>query len=216
VQKQSHAAWAYINFLIGPVLFFYFFWINPLALAPTPCKVLAVAAMMIVWWITEAIPMPVVALLPLVIFPLLGISKFSEVANSYSNEVIFLFMGGFMIGLGIEKWNLHKRIALNIIRFTGTGGNKILLGFIFSTGLISMWLSNTATTMMMFPIAVSVIAVVSNMNISTKRLGTFHFVSCSVLRMLPTLEVYQLLLELHPMLPMYLLLVINMALIFHF
>lgn len=173
MQKQSHAAWAYINFLIGPVLFFYFFWINPLALAPTPCKVLAVAAMMIVWWITEAIPMPVVALLPLVIFPLLGISKFSEVAISYSNEVIFLFMGGFMIGLGIEKWNLHKRIALNIIRFTGTGGNKILLGFIFSTGLISMWLSNTATTMMMFPIAVSVIAVVSNMNVSTKKVRNF-------------------------------------------
>ncbi len=172
-QKQSHVAWGYFNFLIGPLLFFYFFWINPLALAPIPSKVLAVAAMMIVWWITEAIPMPVVALLPLVIFPLLGISKFSEVASSYSNEVIFLFMGGFMIGLGIEKWNLHKRIALNIIRFTGTGGNKILLGFIFSTGLISMWLSNTATTMMMLPIAASVIAVVSNMNIGINNARNF-------------------------------------------
>ena len=172
-KKQSQAAWSYFNFLIGPTLFLYFLLLNPLTLAPLQCKALAISVMMIVWWITEAIPMPVVALLPLVAFPLLGISKFSVVASSYSNEVIFLFMGGFMIGLGIEKWNLHKRIALNIIQFTGTGGNKILLGFIFSTGLISMWLSNTATTMMMFPIALSVITVVGNMNIDNKNAKNF-------------------------------------------
>jgi sodium-dependent dicarboxylate transporter 2/3/5 len=115
---------------------------------------------MITWWITEAIPMPAVALMPLVLFPLFGIAKISEAALPYANEVVFLFMGGFMIGLGIEKWNLHRRIALSIVRLTGTGGNGIILGFILSTGFISMWLSNTATTMMMYPIAASVITVV--------------------------------------------------------
>lgn len=93
-------------------------------------KVLAVAILMIFWWISEAIPMPVVALLPLLLFPLLKISSISETATPYSNEVIFLFMGGFLIGLGIEKWGLHKRIALNIVSLTGTSGNKIILGFI--------------------------------------------------------------------------------------
>jgi len=94
----------------------------------------------------------------------MGISSISETAAPYSNEVIFLFMGGFLIGLGIEKWGLHKRIALKIVSYTGSSGNKILLGFILSTGFISMWLSNTATTMMMYPIAISVISVVINMH----------------------------------------------------
>lgn len=121
--------------------------------------VLAVAGLMITWWVTEALPMPVVALLPLVLFPLLHIAKPDEAAAPYANPVIFLFMGGFMLGLAIEKWNLHRRIALNIIRLTGTSGDRIVLGFILATGLLSMWLSNTATTMMMFPIALSVIHV---------------------------------------------------------
>ena len=114
---------------------------------------------MITWWVTEALPMPVVALLPLICFPLLRVSTLEETASPYSNPVIFLFMGGFMLGLAIEKWNLHKRIALNIVRITGTSGNRIVLGFILATGALSMWLSNTATTMMMFPIALSVIHV---------------------------------------------------------
>jgi sodium-dependent dicarboxylate transporter 2/3/5 len=117
--------------------------------------------------------MPAVAIIPLVLFPLLGISKISETAAPYANEVIFLFMGGFMIGLGIEKWNLHKRIALSIVRFTGTGGNRIILGFIIATGFISMWLSNTATTMMMYPIAFSVISVLNAKHASEKQLRNF-------------------------------------------
>ncbi len=103
--------------------------------------------------------MPVVSLLPIVLFPLLHISSLKAVTAPYANPVIFLFMGGFMLGLAVEKWNLHRRIALNIIRVTGTSGNKIILGFILATGLLSMWLSNTSTTMMMFPIALSVIHV---------------------------------------------------------
>lgn len=121
---------------------------------------IGMAWLMVVWWVFEALPMPVVALLPLVAFPLLGLSKSSEVASAYANPIIFLFMGGFLLGLSIEKWGLHRRIALNVIRFTGNSGNNIILGFTISTAVISMWLSNTATTMMMFPIALSVIKVV--------------------------------------------------------
>jgi sodium-dependent dicarboxylate transporter 2/3/5 len=137
---------------------------NPFGLDDNANKVMACALLMISWWISEALPMPAVALIPLVLFPLMGIAKISEAAAPYANEVVFLFMGGFMIGLGIEKWNLHRRIALSIVQFTGTNGNQIILGFILATGFISMWLSNTATTMMMLPIAASVISVVESKN----------------------------------------------------
>ncbi len=138
------------------------FLINPLSLSSLSNKVIAIAALMIALWVTEALPMPVVALLPLLLFPLFNIAPIESTASSYANPVIFLFMGGFMLGLAIEKWNLHKRIALNIVRITGTSGDRIILGFIAATGLISMWLSNTATTMMMFPIALSVIKVIGD------------------------------------------------------
>lgn len=148
-----------LSFAGGIAVSLFLFFVNPFGLQPDACKAVAIAALMIVWWVTEAMPMPAVALLPLFIFPLLKISSIEETSKAYSNPVIFLFMGGFMIGLAIEKWNLHKRIALHIVELTGTGGNKIILGFIIATGFLSMWLSNTATTMMMFPIALSVIAV---------------------------------------------------------
>lgn len=147
--------------------------INPFAVPADANNVLAVAVLMIVLWVTEAMPMPVVALLPLVLFPLLQIAPIDATAASYANPVIFLFMGGFMLGLAIEKLNLHRRIALNIVRLTGTSGNKIVLGFIIATGLISMWLSNTATTMMMFPIALSVIKVIGDNHSDQKGFTNF-------------------------------------------
>ncbi|MFM1795258.1 MAG: hypothetical protein RL642_1643, partial [Bacteroidota bacterium] len=152
---------------------------NPFGLDEQANKVLAVAVLMISWWIAEALPMPAVALIPLVLFPVMGIAKISEAAAPYANEVVFLFMGGFMIGLGIEKWNLHRRIALSIVQFTGTDGNRIILGFILATGFISMWLSNTATTMMMLPIAASVITVVVAKNEHNPQLR--HFAVCMML-----------------------------------
>jgi len=136
-----------------------FYYINPFSVEKNASVVLAIASLMITWWIGEALPMPVVALLPLILFPLLHLNDIKTVAANYTDPVIFLFMGGFMLGLAIEKWNLHRRIALGIIKITGTSGNRIILGFILATGLISMWISNTATTMMMFPIALSVIHV---------------------------------------------------------
>ena len=103
----------------------------------------------------------------------MSIAPIKEVATSYGDSVLFLFMGGFMIGLAIEKWNLHKRIALSIVNITGTSGNRIVLGFILATGFISMWLSNTATTMMMYPIAASVIHVVNENHKGNANLSNF-------------------------------------------
>jgi sodium-dependent dicarboxylate transporter 2/3/5 len=142
----------FISFLIIIVPFF--------NLPSETVKILAVAFLMLFWWITQALPMPIVALLPLFLFPLLGISSLEKTAFPYASPIVFLFLGGFLLGIAIEKWKLHRRIALFIILKTGTRGDHIILGFILSTGLISMWLSNTATTMMMFPIALSVNAVI--------------------------------------------------------
>lgn len=151
-----------ISLLAGIVISLLIFFINPFGVEYKASIVLAVAALMITWWVTEAMPMPVVGLIPLILFPLLGVAELKAVAVSYGDQIIFLFMGGFMLGLAIEKWNLHRRIALSIVKITGTSGDRIILGFILSTGFISMWISNTATTMMMFPIALSVIYVMKD------------------------------------------------------
>ncbi len=169
----------WLSLLAGVLIFLSFLLFNPLGLEQNACKTLAVASLMISWWILEALPMPVVALLPIIFFPLMGVAKLDETAAPYANPVVFLFMGGFMIGLAIEKWNLHKRIALGIVNLTGTSGNRIILGFILATGFLSMWLSNTATTMMMFPIAASVIKVMSDNNYDEK--GFRNFSLCLML-----------------------------------
>lgn len=171
--KQHHYR---ILFAFGVILALTFWLINPFSLSNEANKAVAVAILMVVWWISEVLPMAAVALIPLVLLPLLKVSPIEEVARSYSNPVIFLFMGGFMIGLAIEKWNLHKRIALQIVRWTGTSGDRIILGFIISTGFLSMWLSNTATTMMMFPIALSVIAVMKDSQQPGKAVNNFSLV----------------------------------------
>jgi len=168
----------WIPIALGVLLFVLMFVINPFSVDNKALKVLAVATLMITWWVAEAMPMPVVALLPIVLFPLMSITPIRDVVSSYADPVIFLFMGGFMIGLAIEKWNLHKRIALGIVNFTGTSGDRIVLGFILATGFISMWLSNTATTMMMFPIAASVIHVVKE-NHSGK--GNINYLALTIM-----------------------------------
>jgi sodium-dependent dicarboxylate transporter 2/3/5 len=150
-----------IAMLIGLAIAMLFYFFNPFSLAPKSVTVLSVAFAMITWWVLEAAPLAVVALVPIVVFPLLGITTVKEVTKSYSDSTIFLFMAGFFIALAIEKWNLHKRIALGIINITGTNGNQIILGFIIATCFLSLWLSNTATTMMMLPIAGSVIHVIT-------------------------------------------------------
>ncbi len=146
--------------ITGVLLFLVVVFVNPFSLATKSNLVLSIAVLMISWWVLDALPLAVVALLPIILFPLFDISSIKEVTKSYSDSIIFLFMGGFFLGIAIEKWNLHKRMALGIINITGTNGNRIILGFILATGFLSMWLSNTATTMMMFPIAMSVIHVI--------------------------------------------------------
>lgn len=150
----------YFYLILLLLLLHYLF--NPFEFQPGALKVLSAGLVMISLWILELIPMPVVALLPLIIFPLWGVESLTETARNYADPIIFLFMGGFFIALAIEKWNLHQRIALSILKKSGGKGNHILLGFMASSFLISMWLSNTATTMMMFPIALSVLNVMGS------------------------------------------------------
>lgn len=121
----------------------------------------AVATLMAVWWMTEAMPIPVTSLLPIFLFPLLGVTKGTEVTLSYANNLIYLYMGGFLIAVAMEKWNLHRRIALHTIQVIGITPDRIVLGFMIATGFLSMWVSNTAAAMMMVTIAMAVIAQVS-------------------------------------------------------
>ncbi|MGB5238480.1 MAG: DASS family sodium-coupled anion symporter [Flavobacteriaceae bacterium] len=120
--------------------------------------VIAAALWMVTWWITEAVSISVTALLPLLLFPLLKIMPIADVGANYGSPIIFLFFGGFVLALALEKVNLHKRIALNIIRITGTTPDRVVLGFMIATAALSMWISNTASTVVMLPIAMSVIS----------------------------------------------------------
>ena len=124
---------------------------------PLVTRTAAVALLMAIWWITEAIPIPATALLPVALFPILGIMSGKSVASTYFNNIIFLFIGGFIMALAMQKWNLHRRIALRIMLLIGTSPKRIILGFMVATAFLSMWISNTATTMMMVPIAMAII-----------------------------------------------------------
>lgn len=146
-----------IGLFLGPILFLFIIFFPIEIFSEKGDKVIAVALWMITWWITEAVSISVTALLPLILFPLLKIMSPVDVGTNYGSPIVFLFFGGFVLALALEKVNLHKRIALNIVKLTGTTPNKVVLGFMIATGLISMWISNTASTVVMLPIALSVI-----------------------------------------------------------
>lgn len=120
----------------------------------------AIASCMAIWWGTEALPPFITALVPLVMFPLLGVMNFADTAAPFAHPLIFLFLGGFLLALAIEKWNLHQRIALFILLLMGVRAKALVFGFMLATALLSMWMTNTATTLMMLPIAVSILSVV--------------------------------------------------------
>ena len=128
---------------------------------------LAVAILMAIWWVTEVVPLAITSLLPIVLFPALGIMNGREVSVTYFNHVIFLFIGGFLVALAIQKWNLHRRIAINILRIIGLSPGKILLGFMFASAFLSMWISNTATAMLMVPILISILSKLETVNGAT-------------------------------------------------
>ncbi|MDO8842136.1 DASS family sodium-coupled anion symporter [Methanocalculus sp.] len=122
--------------------------------------VAAVTLLMAICWVTEAVPLEVTALIPIVLFPILGVLSVKEAAAPYADPVIFLFLGGFIIAMSMQRWGLHRRIALSIINIVGTSPRRLVLGFMVATGFLSMWISNTATAMMMIPIAIAIIATV--------------------------------------------------------
>ena len=124
-------------------------------------KTAAVAVLMAVLWISESIPIAATALLPIVLFPVMGIAPIGNTTAPYANPLIFLFMGGFIIAIAMQRWNLHKRIALTIVNFVGIKPSSIIIGFILASAFLSMWVSNTATALMMLPIAMSVLLIVN-------------------------------------------------------
>ena len=146
-----------IGLFLGPIAFFTLLYFPTEIVSAEVDKVIAAAAWMIIWWITEAVSIFITGLLPIVLFPLLGIMSIKEVCPKYASYIIYLLFGGFVIGLAIEKVQLHKRFALNILKLTGTSANGIVLGFMLASVLMSMWISNVATAVIMLPIAVSVI-----------------------------------------------------------
>ncbi len=148
--------------ILGPILFLIFYNLPFVIINDAADNILAVAFWMIAWWITEAVSISVTALIPLTIFPLLNIMDMKTVAASYGSPIVFLFFGGFVMALALEKVGLHKRIAMNIVKVTGTSPNKVILGFMLATAFLSMWISNTATTVVMLPIALSVIDLLIN------------------------------------------------------
>ncbi|MDC6388200.1 SLC13 family permease [Maribacter sp. PR1] len=144
--------------ILGPlsfILILLFF--HPEGLSKEANAVLASTIWIAIWWITEAIPIAVTALLPIVLFPLSGGLDLSATSGSFGHKYVFLYMGGFVIAIAIEKWNLHKRLALNIIHLIGADIRKIILGFMVATAFLSMWISNTATSVMMLPIGLAII-----------------------------------------------------------
>ena len=151
-----------IGLLLGPLLFLIIVNLPAFLVSEKGDAVIAVALWMVIWWITETLHIAVTALLPLILFPLLKVMPIADVGANYGSPIIFLFFGGFVLALALEKVNLHKRIALNIVKLTGTTPNKVVLGFMLATAFMSMWISNTASTVVMLPIAISVIKLLIN------------------------------------------------------
>lgn len=148
-----------ISTILGPLCFIFLEVIGkPESMSIEAYHVLATTSWVAIWWVTEAVPIAVTAFLPIILFPLTGVLEIGKTTEAYAHKYIFLYLGGFMIAIAIEKWNLHKRIALNIINLIGSDISRIILGFMLATGFLSMWISNTATSVMMLPIGTAIVS----------------------------------------------------------
>ena len=147
-----------VGLFTGPLLFFLVLLMPlPEGMSVEASRVAAVALLMACFWMAETVPIPATAMLPIFLFPLLDIMPTGDTTLSYGNEILFLFMGGFLIAVAMQKWHLHRRIALNVIIRVGSSPNRLVLGFMLATALLSMWISNTATCVMMTPVAIAVV-----------------------------------------------------------
>jgi sodium-dependent dicarboxylate transporter 2/3/5 len=142
--------------LAGPLLFGLVLLLGPADLTPEGRRTLAIAAWMVTWWITECVPILATSLLPLALFPLLGVASSRDAAAPYANDLVFLFMGGFLLAAALEHWESHARVAYRMVLAIGLSGRRVVLGVMLATGFISMWISNTATAAMMYPIAMAI------------------------------------------------------------
>ena len=171
-----------VGLFLGPVLSLVMLLADkPEALSDPAWTTAAVGVLMAVWWATEAVPIAITALLPIAVFPLLGIASIEDTAAPYANKVIFLFLGGFIVAFAMQRWNLHRRIALSVLQRTGGNGRTLIGGFMLSSALISMWVMNTSTTMMLLPIAISIITVIHNTVGSLDNKGKNDFQSALLL-----------------------------------
>ena len=157
--KPTYSRTRIIGLILGPLLFLVtLLFFNPGDLSREGIAALGITLWIATWWITEVVPIPVTALIPIIMFPSFGSLPASEVVSAYGDDIIFLFLGGFLIAAAMEKWNLHLRIALFIINLVGVSPNRLVLGFMIATGFLSLWISNTAAAMLMIPIGLAIIA----------------------------------------------------------
>ena len=175
--RAARARYQDIGIWLGPAITLVMLWVGPQGGLDEPAwRTAAVGLWMAVWWATEARPVGVTAFIPLILFAPLGITTLKSAAAHYANPIIYLYLGGFLIALAMQRWNLHKRIALMLLTVSGTNGRSLVGGFMLTAALLSMWMTNTSTTMMLLPIVSSVIAVIADTvkNISDEERRNFN------------------------------------------
>ena len=160
--RSARATWALRAFGVAAAILVWLALGGAEGVSEDARRVAAIATLMAIWWTTEAIPLAVTSLLPIVLIPMLTEASVAQATAPYANPIVFLFLGGFLIAIAMEKWDLHRRIALLTLRRVGAKPKQIVLGMMLATGFLSMWVSNTATTLMMLPIGLSVVALMTS------------------------------------------------------